>query len=62
MNRLKFNILIVLAMLLLTGCINPGGNSAKADDLTVMSGISNHKLLLDGTEGVSSTFSFKRRN
>ena len=55
----RFSILTVLTMFLLTGCINLGGNSAKVDDLILTSGISNHKLLLDGTEGVSSTFSFK---
>ena len=46
-------------MFMLTGCINFGGNSAKVNDLTLVSGISNHKLLLDGTEGVSSTFTFR---
>jgi hypothetical protein len=55
----RFNILIALTALLLIGCINSGGNSAKVNDLILISGISNHKLLLDGTEGLSSTFTFR---
>ena len=52
-------VAITLPVLLLVGCFNSKEGSAKIDDLTIMSGISDRKLMLDGSEGISSTFSFK---
>lgn len=58
--RILANIFIVLAPLLLSvSCINNKGASAKVDDLRLISGINNHRLMLDGSEGVSTTFKFK---
>ncbi len=53
------SILTIIATLLCSGCINISEGTAKIEDLVLMNGISNRKLLLDGTEGVSSTFTFK---
>ena len=58
----RFSILISLTALLFAGCINVGGNTAKVDDLSIVSGINNYKLLLDGTEGVSTTFTFRAKH
>lgn len=59
----RFNIIVVaISSLLLLGCINSGEGSAKVDDLAILSGISNHSLMLDGTEGVASTFTFKAKH
>lgn len=55
----RFYIIAALTTILFSGCIKSDEGTAKADDLILMSGISNHTLLLDGTEGVSSTFTFK---
>ena len=55
----RFYIIAALTAILFSGCIKSDEGTAKADDLILMSGISNHTLLLDGTEGVSSTFTFK---
>lgn len=54
-----FSILAIIAALLCSSCINIGGDTAKVNDLVLMSGINNRRLLIDGTEGVSSTFTFK---
>lgn len=43
---------------LFTACIN-SGNKASVNDLQLISGISNHKLILDGTEGSTTSFTFK---
>lgn len=59
MNRLKFAIIVVLATaasLLQSSCVQGDGVTGK--DFRIVSGISNEKLMLDGREGVSSTFSF----
>ena len=55
----RFYIIAALTAILFSGCIKSNEGTAKVDDLMLMSGISNHKLILDGTEGVSSTFTFK---
>ena len=51
---------IILATILsafMVGCIN-GGQKASINDLQLTSGFRDRKLMLEGTEGVSSTFSF----
>ena len=54
------HILTILAALIFTGC-EFGGERAKLDDLYV-GGIYERRLLLDGTEGVSSTFSITAKH
>ncbi len=53
----RFALLILSAATLCIGCIN-SGNKANVNDLQLLSGISNHKLMLEGAEGSSTTFSF----
>ena len=40
------------------GCVNEEKGTAKIEDFIIRSGIADRKLMLDGTEGVSSTFTF----
>ena len=56
MKALK--IFTLLISLLFISCINNERGTAKVDDFVVRSGIVNRKLMLDGSEGVSSTFTF----
>ena len=49
-------IVALLWVTLLYGCVQ---ETASVNDLVFHSGISNSRIMLDGTEGVSSTFSFK---
>ena len=59
MKRLTIFLLLVTTLTtLLTGCIN-NGPKASVNDLQLVSGIRDRRLVLDGSEGVSSTFSFK---
>ena len=53
----RFTILALLITTLFTGCI-PDGPKANINDLQLISGIRDRKLILEGSEGVSSTFSF----
>lgn len=53
-----FAILTIVLTTLLTGCIN-NNPKASINDLQIVSGIRDHKLLLEGTEGMPSTFSFR---
>jgi hypothetical protein len=56
MNRLK--IVIVAISVILCSCIPDDG--VTSNDFTILSGIgAGNKLMLDGTAGVSSSFSFK---
>lgn len=57
MRRFRTHIVISTIALLLCGCIKDAP-SAKVEDLTIQ-GIFNRQLLLDGTEGNSTTFSLK---
>ena len=54
----RFSILAIVLVTLLTSCINYGPK-ANVNDLQLISGINDRKLILDGSEGVSSSFSFK---
>ena len=54
----RFSILLITLTTLLASCID-NAPKANINDLQLVSGISNRKLLLDGSEGVSSTFSFR---
>ena len=55
----RFTIFLLLAIAtLLSGCID-NGPKASVNDLQLVSGIRDRKLILDGSEGVPSTFSFK---
>ena len=54
-------ILISLCTLLLYSCIN-SGEKAAINDLQLISGISDHKLMLDGVEGCNNTFSFRAKH
>ena len=54
----KLTIFLLLATILFTGCIN-NGPKANTSDLQVVSGIRDRKLILEGTEGMSTTFSFR---
>lgn len=49
----------LLPLLLSISCLENRLGTAKVEDLQIVSGIVNHKLLLDGSEGVSSTFKFR---
>jgi len=55
----KIGVFTTILSLLFVGCIEQEGPSAKVDDLMLMGGIENRRLLLDGTEGISSTFTFR---
>ena len=55
------SILTIIATLLCSGCINLSEGSASVEDLYV-GGISNHRLMLDGTEGCSTTFYINKAN
>ena len=58
--KIAIKILFAITTLFLSAsCINNGGGSATVNDLKIVSGISNHRLMLDGCEGVSTTFKFK---
>lgn len=54
----RFSILAVVVIALFTSCIN-SGPKASINDLQLISGIVDRKLMLEGTEGYSSTFSFR---
>ena len=54
-----FSKIILPITLLLYGCIDVGKGSATVDDLQLLSGITNQSLILSGTAGESSTFTFK---
>ena len=54
----RFSILAVVLIALFTSCIN-NGPKAQINDLQLLSGIVDRKLILEGTEGHSSTFSFR---
>ena len=54
----KLTIFLLLATTLFTGCID-NGPKANVNDLQLVSGIRDHKLILEGTEGMSTTFSFR---
>lgn len=54
----RFYILAITLTTLLTSCID-SGLKAGINDLQIVSGISDRRLLLDGCEGVSSDFSFR---
>ena len=56
----RFTILALLITTLFAGCI-PDGPKANINDLQLISGIRDRKLVLEGTEGLSSTFSFYAR-
>lgn len=51
-------IFSILSALFLCSCINGEKGTATIDDFVIRSGISNHKLMLDGTEGISTSFTF----
>ena len=53
-----FSIVAIILTTLLTSCIN-NDPKANVNDLQIVSGIRDRKLMLDGTEGVGSTFSFR---
>ena len=53
-----FSILTLILTLLLTSCIN-NEPKASVNDLQITSGIRDRKLILEGTEGISTTFSFR---
>uniref|UniRef100_UPI004056E9CF clostripain-related cysteine peptidase n=1 Tax=Alistipes sp. TaxID=1872444 RepID=UPI004056E9CF len=57
MKKFNSQIVVLITALLFCGCVDKGP-SAKIEDLTI-NGIFNRQLLLDGTEGRSSTFSIK---
>ena len=57
----RISILAIILTTLLTSCIN-NGPKADVNDLQIVSGIRDRKLILDGTEGVSSTFSFRAKH
>ena len=50
--------LAITTLVLSVSCINNGEGSATVNDLRLISGITNHRLMLDGSEGVSTTFKF----
>lgn len=54
----KFYILIATFATLLSGCINSNSGGAQINDLTV-GGLTDRNLMLDGTEGVSTTFTIR---
>ena len=51
-------ILAIVASVLLTSCIN-NEPKASVNDLQITSGIRDRKLILEGTEGIPATFSFR---
>ena len=53
-----FAILTIVLTTLLTGCIN-NNPKANINDLQIISGIRDRKLILEGTEGMASEFSFR---
>ena len=62
MIKTYFHIVVSAIALLFCGCLNGNlGQSAQKDDLTI-NGIYNRQLLLDGTEGSSSTFSIRAKH
>ena len=56
----RFSIYTTLSLILLCGCVDKQP-SASIDDLYI-GGIYNHQLILDGAEGVSSTFTVKAKH
>ncbi len=59
MKRFTIFLLFTIATTtLLSGCID-NGPKASVNDLQLVSGIRDRRLILDGSEGVPSTFSFK---
>lgn len=54
----SIKIFLLLFTLLLLGCINNEKGTAKIEDFVIRSGIVDRKLMLDGSEGVGSTFTF----
>lgn len=60
MKRISIFI-IILTTLLTTSCID-NGPKANVNDLQITSGIRDHKLILDGSQGVSSKFSFRSKH
>ena len=56
MNRFKI-LAITLFSAIVCSCTNDDG--VTSNDLTILSGISGNKLMLEATAGVSSTFSFR---
>ena len=57
----RFSIILLLITSILTSCIN-SGEKASVTDLQLMSGISDQKLMLDGTKGSTKTFSFRAKH
>ncbi len=54
----RFSILTIVLTALLASCIN-NGPKASIDDLEIVSGFRDRKFMLEGTEGVSTSFSFR---
>ena len=57
----RFYIIILLISSILASCIN-SREKASINDLQIISGISDHKLMLDGAEGSTKTFSFRAKH
>ena len=54
----RFSIIILLLIALLASC-TPDGPKANVNDLQLVSGIRDRKLMLEGSEGATATFSFR---
>ena len=52
-------IVPMLLAFALCGCVNNQRGTAKVEDLMIKSGIADRKLVIDGSEGVTSTFTFR---
>ena len=56
-----FSILIIILSTLLTSCIN-NDPKANVNDLQIVSGIRDRKLILEGSKGAQSVFSFRAKH